>query len=137
MKSYLVDSGALLAMLDIKDAHHVAATNFIQSNKVATFYLPETIFAETMVLTKSRLGAKPAIALGNSLMKSNHFKIIYLTRQDRSLTWDIFARYVDKDWSYVDCSIMAIAYRLKIFEVFSFDHHINQMAELTRLPFVG
>ena len=50
------------------------------------YYLPDTIFAETMVLTKARLGAKAAIELGERLMESRHFEIIYLTTDDRRMT---------------------------------------------------
>jgi predicted nucleic acid-binding protein len=134
VKLFLVDSGALLAMIDARDAHHSTAATFVRANTNATFYLPDTIFTETMVLTKARLGAKPAIELGNRLMKSTHFHIVYLTAEDRGTTWDYFSRYTDKDWSYVDCSILALAGRLGVFEVFAFDHHIDQMAELIRLP---
>lgn len=134
MKQFLVDSGALLAMIDAEDEHHAAAAPFARANATAIFYLPDTVFAETMVLSKARLGAKPAVELGNRIMESPHFLVVYLTAEDRRITWDIFSRYTDKDWSYVDCSILAVARRLQVSEVFAFDHHFDQMAELTRVP---
>ncbi len=134
MKQFLVDSGALLAMIDAGDEHHTAAATFARANATATFYLPDTVFVETMVLSKARLGVKPAVELGNRIMESPHFLIIYLTAEDRCTTWDIFSRYTDKDWSYVDCSILAVARRLQTSEVFAFDHHFDQMAELARVP---
>jgi len=46
----------------------------------------------------------------------------------------IFCRYTDKDWSYVDCSLLALAQQQKIPAVFSFDRHFEQMPGLMRVP---
>jgi predicted nucleic acid-binding protein len=130
----LIDSSALLALVDASDTHHLAAVNFIRTHIATTFYLPDTIFSETMVLTKARLGIKPAVDLGERLKASSHFQIVYLTPEDHQLIWEIFSRYLDKDWSYIDCSLLALARRLKVSEVFTFDHHFSQMPEITRVP---
>lgn len=134
MKQLMVDSGALLAMVDTNDQHHTAAAAFARAHATATFYLPDTVFAETMVLVKARLGARLAVELGTRIMHSEHFPIVYLSAEDRRNTWDIFSHYTDKDWSYVDCSILAVARRLRVFDVFAFDHHFDQMVELTCVP---
>lgn len=39
-----------------------------------------------------------------------------------------------KDWSYVDCSMLALARRLEVNVVFAFDRHFDQMLAMTRLP---
>lgn len=57
--------------------------------------VPETIFAETMVLTKVRLNHDVALSLGQHLQGRYHFLIEPLTLQ-------IFICYTDKDLSYVD-----------------------------------
>lgn len=134
MHHFLIDTSALVALVDKSDSHHLAVAKFVQIHSLATFFVPDTIFTETMVLTKARLGATPAIELGLALMQSTIFRIIYLTDQDRSMTWDIFSRYRDKDWSYVDCSILAMARRLQVFHVCAFDHHFEQMVELVCEP---
>ena len=64
---------ALLAMIDASDTHHLAAASFVRSNKSAIFYLPDTVFAETMVLVKTRLGFDPAVELGERIINSSHF----------------------------------------------------------------
>jgi hypothetical protein len=43
------------------------------------------------------------------------------------MAWDIFEKYDDKQWSYVDCSLLAIARRLMLRRIFTFDHHFQQM----------
>lgn len=130
----MVDSGALLALIDRRDQHHTAAAQFFREQRTASYVVPETIFAETMTLTKARLGAPPAITLGERLRRSQRFILLPLNDLDRENTWMIFTRYGDKAWSYVDCSVLAVARRLAIGDVFAFDHHFDQMAELRRVP---
>jgi predicted nucleic acid-binding protein len=130
----MIDSGALLALVDRGDTHHTAAAQFLQTQHTASYVVPETIFAETMTLVKARLGAQPAITLGERLMHSHRFTLLPLSDVDRERTWHIFSRYTDKAWSYVDCSVLAVALRLAITDVFAFDHHFDQMAELRRVP---
>ena len=67
MQTLLIDSGALLAMIDAGDKHYAPAAAFARSHTPTIFYLPETVFIETMVLVKARLGAQPAIDLGARL----------------------------------------------------------------------
>lgn len=134
MISLMIDSGALLALIDRRDQHHVAAAQFFHAQNAASYVVPETIFAETMTLTKARLGARAAITLGERMMQSRSFSLVVLSEVDRQHTWNIFTRYSDKAWSYVDCSVLAVARRLQITTVFAFDQHFDQMAELRRLP---
>ena len=134
MRAILADSGALLALIDRRDTNYVAASKFAQTLQKANVFVPETVFIETMTLVKARLGSSAAVELGNRLMKSALFLTVQLTEEDRSDTWQIFSRYQDKAWSYTDCSILALSRRLQIYEVFGFDHHLEQMPELARVP---
>lgn len=134
MKQFIVDSGALLAMVDRRDRYHQQAAEFVSEQPDALFYLPELIFAETMTLVKVRLGANAAVELGSRIQESDMFKVVELDQSVRDGTWEIFSRFSDKGWSYADCAILAVARQMGVSAIFSFDHHISQMAELTRLP---
>ncbi len=63
------------------------------------------------------------------MLRSEH-KYINISDEDDQKIWEIFCRYNDKKWSYTDCSILVIANRLKINQVFAFDEHIRQMSGL-------
>ncbi len=128
MSTLLIDTSALHALNYAKDDNHSAAVLYFKSlaGRVKPI-LTEWIFIETMNLTKARLGPTYAIAFGRSLKASQAFYPFDLTENDKRVTWNIFERYYDKAWSYTDCSLLAVAQRLEIRRVFTFDHHIRQM----------
>jgi predicted nucleic acid-binding protein len=130
----LIDSSALLAMVDVGDKYHVPAAQFARDHSKEIFHLPEPVFIETMLLVKARLGTQPAVELGNLLQASARFVVTPWTPESRQATWEIFSRYTDKDWSYVDCSLLAAARRLRVSEVFTFDRHFDQMPDVARVP---
>ena len=125
MTQIIIDSGAILAAIDDGDKFHNSAANFLRSQSDEVLFLvPELIFSETMTLIKARLGAIIAINVGERLRQSSRFQILEQSEADRDLTWEVFQRYSDKNWSYADCSILALSDRTKTNIVFSFDHHI-------------
>jgi predicted nucleic acid-binding protein len=134
-RQILVDSGALLAMVDSRDQYASAARAFLRESD-ALYLVPDTVFSEAMTLVKSRVGAAGAVSVGSRVQESTRFRLFYLEPEDHQATWRIFAHYLDKEWSYVDCSILALAQRMNITEVFAFDQHFDQMAGLglVRVP---
>ncbi len=128
MSTLLIDTSALHALNYARDDHHPQAVAYFKSlaGRVKPI-LTEWVFVETMNLTKARLGPAHAIAFGRQLRASGAFYPLLLTGIDKQATWDIFKQYQDKDWSYVDCSLLAVAQRLKIRRIFAFDHHFQQM----------
>ncbi len=128
MSTLLIDTSALHALNYARDDNHSEAVLYFKSlaGRVKPI-LTEWIFIETMNLTKARLGPTYAIAFGRSLKASKAFYPFNLTENDKRVTWHIFERYHDKAWSYTDCSLLAVAQRLEIRRVFTFDHHIRQM----------
>lgn len=134
MSTILIDTSALHALHYVRDDNHANAVTYFRSlaGRIKPI-LTEWVFVETMNLTKARLSPDRAIALGQQLKASRAFYWLVLTDADKQATWDIFEQYQDKDWSYVDCSLLAVARRLEIKRIFAFDHHFQQM-DLEVLP---
>jgi predicted nucleic acid-binding protein len=134
MSTLLIDTSALHALNYARDDYHAQALAYFKSlaGRVKPI-LTEWVFVETMNLTKARLGPAYAIAFGRQLKTSKAFYPLILTDIDKRTTWDIFEQYQDKHWSYVDCSLLAVARRLKVKKIFAFDHHFQQM-ELEVVP---
>ena len=128
MSTLLIDTSALHALNYARDNNHARAVTYFKSlaGRVKPI-LTEWVFLETMNLTKARLGPAYAIAFGRQLKASQAFYPLVLIDADKRATWDIFETYDDKQWSYVDCSLLAVSERLKISRIFAFDHHFRQM----------
>ena len=128
MSTILIDTSALHALNYARDNHHFQAVAYLKSlaGRVKPI-LTDWVFIETMNLTKARLGPAYAIDFGRQLKASKMFYQFVMTDEDKQATWEIFERYHDKDWSYIDCSLLAVAQRLKLQRVFTFDRHFQQM----------
>jgi predicted nucleic acid-binding protein len=128
MSTLLIDTSALHALHYARDRNHAAAVDYFRLLVGrARPILTEWVFVETMNLTKARLGPQYAISYGRQLKASQAFYPLPLLDADKQLTWVIFEQHQDKQWSYVDCSLLAVARRLEIQRVFAFDRHFAQM----------
>jgi predicted nucleic acid-binding protein len=87
----------------------------------------------TLTLIKVKLGQAYAVEFGTKIRDSKFTTIVFVSPKDEEQAWDIFKKYSNKDWSFVDCSSFAIMQRLKIDTVFAFDPHFKQMG-LNVLP---
>lgn len=128
MSTLLIDTSALHALNYVRDDNHLKAVAYFKAmaGRVRPI-LTEWVFVETMNLTKARLGPAHAIDFGRQLKVSKAFYPLILTDLDKQRTWEIFEQYHDKAWSYVDCSLLAVAQRLMLRRVFTFDRHFYQM----------
>jgi len=125
--SILIDTSALYASLDADDPNHVDARDYLQRARAP---MRDTVFGEAMTLITLHLGISLAIRTGDALLAGEPFRIYRLSPEELDETWRIFCRLADKEWSYVDCSVLAVAHRMKIGQVFAFDHHVDQMQSL-------
>jgi predicted nucleic acid-binding protein len=136
MPTVLLDTSGLYASLDRKDPNYRQARRYLEESTSPTFVVTDAIFSEAMTLIKIRLGIAFATRAGNAIRAGGPFRVHQLTAEEHDEAWGTFTRYVDKDWSYADCSVLAIAHGLRVAQVFSFDHHFDQMQSLgvTRVP---
>ena len=132
----LIDTGAIYAFVTRSDPHHEAAKGFVREwlDQQGVFVLTDVVFAETMTLLKARLGSEIAIRVGRELRRNPAYSWRHLGEEGEREAWAIFQRYSDKEWSYTDCSILAVARRERIPAVFAFDQHFLQMTGMRRVP---
>jgi len=93
------------------DRNHGAARRFLQHvlEGPASLVLHEWVFVEAMTLLKVRGGAEVAIRVGEEIKRNPLYRWQPSTPQLEQLAWGVFERYSDKDWSYTDRALVALA----------------------------
>lgn len=136
MRRILIDTGAIYAFVVRTDPHHSEAMAFIRqvAENGGDLVVVDAVFAETMTLLKARLGAAIAIRVGTELKTNPFYTWQALGPDGEHDAWEAFQEYDEMEWSFTDCSILAVARRLQTGEVFAFDRHFDEMPGLKRVP---
>lgn len=134
MSLVLADTSGLYALLNRRDPFHTMARRYYQSlPRHSEVIVIEYVLVETMTLLRARGFSPLAVQFRDALDKSVVFSLHHSTPELEIATYDVFRRYHDKEWSYVDCAILATSKAIDVSAVLSLDHHIDQMG-LQRLP---
>ena len=126
MNGIFVDTGAWYALVDSDDADHAAAAVFLSANKLS-LVTTNFVFSETVTLIRYRLGFKAAHSFGQKLKASGSVRVVAVTAADEERAWEIFTKYRDQDFSFVDCTSFAAMERMKMTVAFAFDRHFSAM----------
>jgi predicted nucleic acid-binding protein len=134
--SILIDTGAIYAFVARTDKNHRASRSFVKRwlDRGGVFVLVDTVFAETMTLLKVRLSVQTAIKVGRELRRNPAYRWSALGPDGERDAWEIFQMHDDKDWSYTDCSLLAVSRRSGVRGIFAFDRHFSQMRGVERHP---
>ena len=110
MESVFIDTSAFYAVKIKTDKNHKVGINFfnfVLKNKSYSFITSEFIIFETVTLFKSKIDIIEAIKIGKFFRNSEHIRIIKITDDLISSAWEIFDKYDDKEFSFIDCSSFA------------------------------
>ena len=126
MKVFL-DTGAFLALADEDDDYHTAAksiyTELLQSK--AQLLTSNFVLSETYTLIRSRVSHRDATKFMRSLDQTG-IRVLHVGQSIEQTAKAIFARYDDKDFSFVDCTSFALIDHHRLDHAFAFDGHFRQ-----------
>ena len=115
----LIDTSALLAHISAKDINHPTASRIMktlaQENRIVT----SAVLSELFYMTITRLNYSHAIAV--FAVTRAAFNMEQLSELDMARMQTIMTKYQDIELDYADTSIMAVAERLNITRIFTFD----------------
>ena len=132
-RQIVVDTSALCALIDRNDRNHSVVESFLRENAPQiTLLVTDYVLDETLTWVKSRFGVEAALKMGRRLRASDFCQFVKLTTNDEKATWQVFTKYSDKDWSYTDCSCLALMQLMDVHEALSTDHHFDQMGIIRR-----
>lgn len=126
MKPVLIDTGPIVALLDVGDADHepcVAAARQIRGRLVTTW----PVITEAMYLLAASPDGQDAL-LGQ--VETGAVAILELTEADVAGMRTLMAKYRDQPMDFADASLVHTAEREDITEVFTLDRDF----EVYRLP---
>ena len=135
MAEILIDTSAAYALLAAEDAHHAKAVEIygsIQARNIP-LVLSNFILAETHTIINRRIGHAAAREFLNNALRD--FEIERATLEDEWAAHAILQGTTrSKDLSYFDAVTLAVAERLGIKEIFSFDSHFEMMGLALSVP---
>ena len=119
MVDVLVDSSFLYAQYSDNDSNHPQALAFTKST-ITTPVIPDIVLPEVAFLFR-REGGIPAVGafLRNFAMSGVEPTLLLLEDIDRART--IMTTYASAQLDFVDCAVMALAERLNIQQIATFD----------------
>lgn len=128
MSRVLVDTGAWLALADEDDQYHLRATSIVERLTIqrAQCVISEWVLVESLTAIRFRVGHERAVRFGRAVLESRIAELVLSDNKTFRRAWDIFQRYEDKEFSFVDCTSFAIMERLGLTVAFAFDRHFAQ-----------
>ena len=106
----IVDTGAMLALLDVKSQHYVSIRELYEENASA-WILPSAILPEVDYLLSTQLGAKVQDAFFADVA-DGAFSVEWGRDEDIAAAYRIHARYRSLRIGFVDAMVVATAERL-------------------------
>jgi hypothetical protein len=150
MDRIFIDSGAFIALLSEKDAHHreaLATYLSLMADRVGLLTTNHVVDeACTRLLRTGPGGHRLALGfgemIGNSKVHTDKglpyrtgtgLLVLYSTPEIERRAWEIFGKYDTARFSYTDCVSFAVMQMLSLSQAFAFDSHFDMMG-FQRLP---
>jgi predicted nucleic acid-binding protein len=119
MADVLVDASFLVALGYPRDKNHLAAKQFAAQRETGLL-IPEVVLVEA-IYNLQRLGGTPAAVHFASLLIRQSPQFISLTLPDFERAIEVMRTYGNADLDFVDCCLTALAERLNITQICTFD----------------
>ncbi|MFN0090313.1 MAG: type II toxin-antitoxin system VapC family toxin [Acidimicrobiales bacterium] len=116
----LIDTGVLLGALDADDSYHEVAASVLRRQSDELLVV-STVVAETAWQVERALGPHAEAAFLDSIL-AGELSLVELEHVDYARSTELIRRYADLGLGLVDASIIAVAERLDITTVATFNH---------------
>ncbi len=124
-----VDTSAWFAGIVPTDADHEIAAEWFRSND-ELLITSDYVIDETLTLFRARGERSRALAIADEFFSGGLTEILYLTEEEIRESVSMFKRFVDKDWSFTDCTSKYLCERYQIKKAISFDKHFRQFGSV-------
>lgn len=132
-----IDTNFLCALYNEKDSLHEKARLIWPTLKELDYIISNFILIEAYTILSQRASKVQAIAFGNYIRRENPYTIVWINRDFEDAIWKIFKSIKDKNFSYVDASILAVMKKQKISHLLSFDAGFAQFQKTFGFTLIG
>ncbi|HUG81859.1 MAG TPA: PIN domain-containing protein [Bryobacterales bacterium] len=132
--SAVADSGALYALYDAGDKHHLAVRAALAGER-GDIIVPAAILSEVDYLLREFLGIDAELDFMEAL-SAGHYRLEPTTSADIDRCRSLIASYRDLDLGLADCAVIATAERLGINRVLTVDERDFRAVRPLTGPFV-
>ncbi len=117
--TFIADSNLVYALYNAKDIHHQDAMDFLSQN-TEVMLVPDVVLPEVSYLITRDIGHRGMRTFLEYFMQLD-VQLEAVGMEDLAIVREIVSAYPDARFDLVDCCIMAIAERLDIRRIATFD----------------
>lgn len=136
-QNIIVDANVICSLYNSEDSLYEKAQGikplFTEYNPVVSNF----ILLEIYTILSQRVSKKFSIEFGENIYKDRVFTVVWINRKLEQDTWRIFASIKDKNFSYVDASILAVMKKEKIGHLLSFDAGFKNLQKQFNFKLIG
>lgn len=133
----IVDTNFLCALENPKDSLHDKAITAKKLTKGFELVITNFILLETYTILSQRVSKGFSVSFGERLQEKHPFTLFWIDKSLEEEVWKIFVSIKDKNFSYVDASILALLKIEKISHLLSFDAGFAQFQNTFGFTLVG
>jgi uncharacterized protein len=127
MPGLFVDTAAWIGLEVANDHNHHAAVAFGQmARRRYRWVTTNWVLWETVTWLRYHTGHAAAVRFGERVQAAQRLELISVTARHEANAWEVFKRYRDKHFSFVDCASFTVMRDLRLVAVFTFDEHFRQ-----------
>ncbi len=116
----LVDSSFLFALNSLNDKQRLPALSLAHRSDDINYLLPDVVIGEVAYMIRSRIHQAMVIKF-LAITAESQFSLIPILKEDLARAGKIMNKYRESDLDFVDCCIVALAERLNITHICTFD----------------
>jgi len=136
-QSLIIDTNVICALYNSEDSLYQKAQRI---KHLLTEYNPVVsnfILLETYTVLSQRVSKEFAVSFGKRVRERHSYAVVWINRKLEQDIWKIFVSIKDKNFSYVDASILAVMKKEKISHLLSFDAGFEGLQSQLKFKLIG
>ncbi|MBI2613929.1 MAG: type II toxin-antitoxin system VapC family toxin [Candidatus Levybacteria bacterium] len=132
-----IDANVLCGLFNNKDSLHEKSKKAIGLLRESSFAISNFILLECYTIISQRTSKKNSILFREYMFTNKQYEVFWIDRKLEDETWTIFQSIKDKNFSYVDASILAAMKKGGITDLLSFDTGFAQLQKIFGFTLIG